>query len=198
MSGSNGGGKGPDAGAGNGGGGEGNGGGGEGFKPVTFSTQEEMNAAFADRAQRAAAQAKQEALKGLPEGVSLDDVLAGFNAYKQAEDAKKDEVTKEREAREAAERKLQAIEQAQQLRTKAGEIAKEFKVGDTPIPAELLRGGNEDELKAHAEAIKAFIEPLVGPRGPRHNPDQGNNGGGKEPAGDWLRDTFFGGAVSTG
>lgn len=170
----------------------------EGFKPVTFSTQEELNAAFASRSQRAAEVAKREALKGLPEGVSLDDVLAGFKANQEAEDAKKDAVTKEREAREAAERKLQAIEAQQQLRTKAGDIAKEIKIGDTALPAELLRGSNEAELQAHGEALKAFIETLIGPKGPRHNPDQGNNGTGKDAKGDWLRDTFFGGAVSTG
>lgn len=177
----------------------GEGAGGEGFKPVTYSTQEELNAAFADRASRAAAQAKAEALKGLPEGVSLEDVLAGFTAHKTAEDAKKDEVTREREAREAAERKLAERDAADALRVKAGEIAKEIKIGDTPVPAELLRGSNEDELKAHGEALKAFIEPLIGPRGPRHNPDQGGGKGGDgAPGGDWLRDTFFGGRVSTG
>ena len=198
MSGNNGGGNAGGEGA-QGGAGNDNGGG-DGFKPVTYSTQEELNAAFADRAARAATQAKADALKGLPEGVSLDDVLAGYSAHQKAEDAKKDEVTREREAREAAERKLAERDAADALRTKAGEIAKEIKVGDTPLPAELLRGGNEDELKAHGEAIKTFIETLTGPRGPRHNPDQGGGKGGNEngPAGDWLRDTFFGGRVSTG
>ena len=56
----------------------------DGFKPVTYSSQAELDAAFATRAD----QARRAALKDLPEGVSLDQVLEGYKAAQEAENAK--------------------------------------------------------------------------------------------------------------
>lgn len=172
----------------------GSGGEGKGFTPVTYNTQEEMNAAFADRSTRAAESARKEALKGLPEGMTLEQVVEAANKFQQAENEKKDEVTREREAREAAESQLNAYKAAEAREALAKDVAKDIKYGDIHIPHELLKGNTEDELKASGAALLAFLETLSnGPRPPAHNKDQGaggagGNGGG--PSGDWLRDAL--------
>lgn len=169
-----------------------------GFKPVTYKTQEELDAAFADRATRAAESAKAEALKAFTDaGVSTEDAIAAFNAQKAAEEAKKDPAVKEREARERAERELAGYK-AKEARDKLSvEVAKNLKVKvgntETPIPASLLAGTTKDELEASGKAIIEFIGQLagqVGPRAPQHNPLQGANGQDKVAAGDPLRNFF--------
>ncbi|UOW93075.1 scaffolding protein [Mycobacterium phage NoShow] len=170
------------------------------FKPVTYNSQEELDAAFADRATRAAESAKQEALKALTDaGVSVEDALAAYNAQKAAEDAKKDPAVKEREAREKAERELaeyKARETQGKLRV---EVAKDLKVKigntETPIPAELLAGTTKEEMQEHGKSLIAFIGQLAGqaqagPRSPGYNPLQGQNGNDKVAAGDPLRNYF--------
>lgn len=166
-----------------------------GFKPVTYNSQEELDAAFADRATRAAESAKQEALKALTDaGVSVDDALAAYNAQKAAEDAKKDPAVKERERAERVERELQAYKDKEAQGKLRAEVAKTLKVKigqtETPIPAELLAGTTKDELEASGKAIIAFIGQLAGqtgPRSPQHNPLQGTNGDDKVKAGDPIR-----------
>lgn len=166
-------GEGGDQGPDNGGEGQGAGGdkgGDKGFTPVTYNSQEELNAAFADRASRA----KNEVLKVLPEGKTLEDVLSVYTAAQKAENDKKDELTKERERADAAEKKAQTYEQQQAREKLAGEVAANVKVGDKAIPPSLLRGNTKEELEASANEIKAFCETLVpAPRAPGYNPFQG-------------------------
>ena len=168
------------------------------FKPITYKTQEELDAAFSERANRAAQTAKQEALKALTDaGVSVEDALAAYNAQKTAEDAKKDPAVKERERAERVEREL-AEYKAREARGKlSAEVAKTLKVKvgntETPLPAELLSGNTKDELVEHGKALINFITGIVGqvgPRSPQHNPLQGQNGEDRVAAGDPLRNYF--------
>ena len=155
----------------------------EGFKPVTYGSQAELDAAFATRAD----QARRAALKGIPEGMTLEQVLEGYNAHSKAEDAKKDEVTRERDARLAAEAKAQRYEQQQARDKLAGEVAGNVKIGDKAIPASLLRGTTKEELEASAQEIKSFVESLgPAPRAPGYNPFQG--GGSAAGAGEGSKE----------
>ena len=188
-------------------GGQGQGAGGEGggagggqqqqtneFKPVTFKTQDEMDAAFADRATRAATSAKAEVLKPFQElGVEPGAALEAYKAWKAAEDAKKDPAVLEREKNEQLNRELQEYKNKEARGKLAAEISKEIKIGDTPIPAELLAGSTKDEMVAHGNAIVAFFQALAGqtgPRAPQYNPLQGTSGEQKVAAGDPLRNYF--------
>lgn len=164
---------------------------GKGFKPVTYSTQAELDAAFAERATRAANSAKAEALKALTDaGVSVEDALEAYNAKKAAEDAKKDPAVKEREKYERTQRELQAYKDKEARDKLAGEVAKALKIGETPIPAELLAGTTKEEMQAHGKALIEFFGAISGQQGPRppaYNPLQGQNGNDKVIAGDPLR-----------
>lgn len=167
---------------------------GTGFKPVTYNTQEELNAAFADRATRAAEAAKAEALKGLPEGVDLSGVLEGYTAWKTAEDAKKDPAVREREAHEATQRELAAYKAKEARGLLSKEVAKDLKIGEHPIPAELLAGTTKEEMQASGQAIIAFIEGLVGKNGvkpPAYNPGQGHSNQDQVHSGDPIRNLFM-------
>ena len=176
--------------------GQGGGDGKEKFTPVTYKSQEELDAAFAERANRAAASAKAEALKALTDaGVSVEDALKAYNDQKAAEEAKKDPAVKEREAHERTQRELQAYK-AKEARDKLSvEVAKDLKikVGNetVPIPAQLLAGTTKEEMIEHGKAIIEFFGTLGvqngGRRPPQHNPLQGHNGEDKVAAGDPLR-----------
>ena len=165
-----------------------------GFKPVTYSTQEELNAAFADRATRAAESAKAEALKPLVEaGVPLEDALAAWTEKKAAEDAKKDPAVREREAHEQTQRELAAYKAKEARGTLSKEVAKDLKVGEHPIPAELLAGTTKEEMVAHGQALIAFIEGLAGNgvKPPAYNPNQGHNQQDQVNSGDPIRNLFM-------
>lgn len=189
-----------DSGQGQGAGGEGGGAGNQqqqndaGFKPVTFSTQAEMDAAFSERATRAANSAKAEALKPFQDlGVDPAAALEAYKAHKAAEDAKKDPAVREREAHEATQRELQEYKNKEVRNKLSVEVAKDLKIGETPIPAELLAGSTKDEMTAHGNAIIAFFQTLTGQTGPRppaFNPLQGTSGEQKLQAGDPLRNYF--------
>lgn len=165
----------------------------EGFKAVTYSSQAELDAAFSTRAE----QARRAALKGLPDGKTLEDVLSGYDAFQKAEDAKKDEVTRERDARLEAEARAKRYEDQQARDKLAGEVGGNVKIADKPIPPGLLRGTTKEELEASAQAIKSFVESLgPTPRAPGYNPFQGGGqaygagGGGEQTKEDPLR-TYF-------
>ena len=147
----------------------------EGFKPVTYSSQEELDAAFSERANRAAENARKEALKGLPEGVKLSDLVALHNQRVEEENKKKSPEALEREAREKAERELERYKNKEARAAAAATVAKDLKIGDTPIPASLLAGDTEDEMKAHGAALIEFFNSVTGPRRPGYNPDQGRS-----------------------
>lgn len=161
------------------------------FTPVTYKSQEELDAAFSERATRAANTAKQEALKPFQEaGIGVDEAIEAYNAKKAEEDAKKEPSVKEREAREKAERELQAYKDKEVRDKLSIEVSKEIKIGDTPIPASLLAGTTKEEMTEHGKAIVEFFGQLTGKQGPRppqYNPLQGVNGEDKVAAGDPLR-----------
>lgn len=165
------------------------------FQPVTYKSQEELDAAFSERATRAANSAKAEALKALTDaGVSVEDALAAYNDKKAAEDAKKDPNVKEREKHEKTQRELQAYKDKEVRDKLSIEVAKDLKIKvgqqEVPIPAELLAGTTKEEMEAHGKAIFAFFGQLTGQQGPRppqYNPLQGQNGEDKVQAGDPLR-----------
>ncbi|AZS06572.1 scaffolding protein [Mycobacterium phage JacoRen57] len=168
------------------------------FTPVTFKTQAELDAAFAERATRAANSAKQEALKPLQEaGIGVDEALQAYQKVKAEEDAKKDPATKERERNAQLERELQEYKNKEARAQLSAEIAKDLKVKvgqqEVPLPAELLAGSTKEEIEAHGKAILEFVGSIVGQAGPRppaYNPLQGQNGQDKIQAGDPLRNFF--------
>lgn len=91
------------------------------------------------------------------EGLDLDALKDKARKFDEAEAEKLpqlDRVTQERDAAvkraEEAEAKLQAYEAAEQLRELVKSVADKEQV-----PADLLRGSDEAELKAHAQALKA-------------------------------------------
>jgi len=167
----------------------------DGFKPITYNSQAEMDAAFAERANRAKETGKQEALKAFTDaGVSIEDALEAYNAQKAAEDAKKDPAVKERERAERVERELRAYKDKEAREKLAGEVAKTLKVKvgqqEVPIPASLLAGSTKDELEASGNALIEFIGQFTGMQGgrpPQHNPFQGNGGDQKITSGDPFR-----------
>jgi hypothetical protein len=168
---------------------------GTGFKPITYNTQAEMDAAFADRATRAGDAARQEALKDLPQGADLKSVLEGYTAWKTAEDAKKDPAVREREAHEATQRELAVYKAKEAQGVLAREVAKDLKIGEHPIPAELLAGTTKEEVVEHGKSIIAFIEMLAGGRNgvkpPAYNPNQGHSQQDQVKSGDPIRNLFM-------
>ena len=163
------------------------------FQPVTYKTQEELDAAFSERATRAANSARAEALKFLPEGVKPEDLVNGYQEWRKAEDAKKDPAVLEREKHAETQRQLQAYREKEAREALSKEVAKELKIGDTPIPAELLAGTTKEAMQAHGAALISFIEQLAGkpgPRPPAHNPNQGYNHQDTVAAGDPIRNFF--------
>jgi len=164
------------------------------FKPVTYSTQAEMDAAFAERANRAAAAAKAEALKGLPEGVDLNTALQGYTEWKKAEDAKKDPAVLAAEETAKVQRELDAYKAKEQLTTLRAEVAKDesLKIGEHQLPAELLAGSTKEEMLNHGKALIGFIQQLAGsvPRAPGYNPLQGHSQQQQQKPADPIRNFF--------
>lgn len=147
----------------------------KGFQPITYKTQEELDAAFSERANRAAENARKEALKGLPDGVKLDDLVALHQQKIEEENKKKDPATLEREKHAETQRELERYRTKEARAAAAATVAKDLKIGDTPIPASLLAGDTEDEMKAHGAALIEFFNSVTGPRRPGYNPDQGRS-----------------------
>lgn len=144
---------------------------GDGFKPVTYQTQAELDAAFSERANRAAAAARAEALKGLPDGVDLATALQGYTEWKKAEDAKKDPAVLANEKAQEIQRELDAYKAKEALATLRTEVAKDdsLKIADgVNLPPELLAGSTKEEMLAHGKAILDFFSGLAGsaPRAP--------------------------------
>jgi hypothetical protein len=165
------------------------------FKPVTYSTQAELDAAFAERAARAASSA----VKPIEDlGIGVNDALQIIKDHQAAEEAKKDPATKEREARQRAEQELAEYKSREARANLAAEIARTLKVGDTPLPAELLTGNTREEMISSGQALVNFIGGLVSgvKRPPGHNPLQGNNDNGKTATGDPLRNYFSTGSFT--
>lgn len=168
------------------------------FQPVTYKSQEELDAAFSDRATRAAESAKKEALKSFEDaGATPDQALEAWKAWKAEEDKKKSPEALEREKRETAERELQTYKNKEARDKLSKEVSQNLKVGDHPLPAELLAGSTKEEMEAHGKSIIAFIEQLAGksgPRSPEYNSAQGYSQQDKVNSGDPLRNLFMTGS----
>lgn len=104
------------------------------FTPVT--TQEEFDRRLSDRLTRERAKYS-----------DYDQVKADAEEYRKIQDGKKDDLTREREAREAAEAKAATLEQ-QQMRSDIA-IAK----GLTAKQAKRLTGKTREELEADADEL---------------------------------------------
>ena len=91
---------------------------------------------------------------GQGKGYKLDyeDLKAKASAYDAAEEASKTDLQKATERANELQSQLDALTRANQERDLREQIAKE-----TGVPASLLRGGNEDDLRAQAEGIKGFV-----------------------------------------
>lgn len=160
----------------------------EGFKPVTYKTREEMDAAFSERATRAANSAKAEALKMFTEaGVDPAEAVRLAQQAKDEEEAKKSPAKKAQERAETAEAELAKFRAKEARGTLAAEVAKTVKFGETPLPASLLAGDTKEEIESHAKALVEFFNSVGGPRGPRYNPDQGHNGNDETASADPIR-----------
>lgn len=114
-----------------------------------------------------ALQAEREANKKLRADMqALQDKLQSFEDEKLTKEQQLEKRAQEAEAR------VQALEAANTRRTLRDKVAKE--VG---VPAELLNGDDEDELKASADRLKEFLEETTGPRTPKPNPHAGSGSG---------------------
>lgn len=92
----------------------------------------------------------------------LQDDIAARENEKLSE---KEQLEKRATDAEARVKALQDAEARRQLRDK---VAKELEV-----PAALLSGETDEELRASAEALKEYTESLSGPRRPEPNPHAG-------------------------
>ena len=168
---------------------------GDGFKPVTYKTQAELDAAFSERANRAAATARAEALKGLPDGVDLATALQGYTEWKKAEDAKKDPAVLANEKAQEIQRELDAYKAKEQVAKLRTEVSKDdsLKIADgIQLPPELLAGSTKEEMLAHGKAILDFFSALAGsaPRAPGYNPFQGHTEQQQQRSADPIRSYF--------
>lgn len=112
-------------------------------EPERTFTQSELNAILGDRlAQERKKYADYEELKGKAQ------------KYDQAEEASKTELQKEQEKTAALTKQLEAFQKADNERKLKDKIAQE-----TGVPAALLRGDSEEDLRSQAEAILSFAKP---------------------------------------
>lgn len=91
---------------------------------------------------------------------NYEDLQAKAAKYDELEAAKKSEVERANEAAQAATKRAEAAE-AKAARLEADKAHAELvsKVaGEEDVPANLLSGEDEDDLRASAQALKAFIE----------------------------------------
>jgi len=109
-------------------------------QPERTFTQAEMDAIIGDRLKRERAKYS-----------DYDDLKAKATAYDAAEEANKSDLQKANEKAESLQAQLDALTKANQERELRERISSE-----TGVPANLLRGGNEDDLRAQAEGIKGF------------------------------------------
>ncbi|WP_435298531.1 hypothetical protein [Timonella sp. A28] len=116
-----------------------NGGEGAGFTPP--ASQEDLNRIIAERVSRERAKyLDYEALKSK---------AAQFDA---AEEANKTEAQKQADALNAAQEKLAAYEQRDQIAAWKRDVVK-----DTHIPADAVSGSTQEEIQAHFELLKTLI-----------------------------------------
>lgn len=111
-------------------------------EPERTFTQEEMDAIISDRLKRERAKYS-----------DYDDLKTKAAAFDAAEEASKSDLQKANERAESLQAELDAIKKANQERELRDRISSE-----TGVPAALLRGSSEEDLKAQAEAILGFAQ----------------------------------------
>ena len=129
------------------------------FEPVTFNTQEEM-----DRHDARIRRATKEKYAG------YDEFKEKAALYDQLQEESKTELQKAQDevARLQAELKERTDrEEREAIRARVAE--------ETGVPAELLRGDDQEEMEAHAETLKKYLKtaaaPVIGSEG--YTPEQG-------------------------
>ena len=110
---------------------------------------------------------------------------AKADAYDEAQEAAKSDLQKAIERAEKAEGKLKEYEEKRKLDRLRSEIAKEY-----GLDAELLRGEDEAEIRAHAETIKAYVG------GSHRYPSVPDYGEASAPAGKRSTASLFADAVN--
>jgi len=110
---------------------------------------------------------------------------AKADAYDEAQEAAKSDLQKALERADKAEGKLKEYESKLKLDKLRAEIAKEY-----GLDADLLRGGTEEELRAHAETIKAYVG------GTHRYPSVPDYGEANAPAGNRSTASLFADAVN--
>lgn len=115
-------------------------------EPERTFTQAEMDAVIGDRLARERAKY-----------ADYNDLKAKAQAYDAAQEADKSDLQKATERADALEKELNALKTANQERELKDKVSAE-----TGVPASLLRGSTEDELKAQAQAILDFAKPQKG------------------------------------
>ncbi len=106
------------------------------------------------------------------------DLKAKAEKYDEAQEAAKSELEKARDAAEKAEAELEAMKADAAHRGLVDKVSSE-----TGIPGNLLHGDSEEELRASAEALSAFVES----RKPQPPLDKG---GAPTPSGAVTRDSI--------
>lgn len=109
-------------------------------EPERTFTQAEMDAIISDRLKRERAKYS-----------DYEDLKAKAVAYDAAEEANKSDLQKANEKAESLQAQLDALNKANKERELRDKIAAE-----TGVPANLLRGNSEEDLRAQAEGIKGF------------------------------------------
>lgn len=133
------------------------------FKPPT--SQAELNRLIADRVKRAEAKY-----------ADYSDAIKKAKQFDAITEAQKTELQKLQERAEAAEKRAQEFETAEQQRQAEAEAARQVedwkaKVSkSTGIPVGVLRGSTEADIQAHAESLK---ELLPDPRKGGYVPGEG-------------------------
>ena len=84
---------------------------------------------------------------------NYEELKAKAQKFDQIEEESKTELQKATERAEALQKELEAIKTANEERALRERIAQE-----TGVPANLLRGSSEEDLKAQAEAIMSFVK----------------------------------------
>lgn len=111
-------------------------------EPERTFTQAEMDAIIGDRLKRERAKYS-----------DYDDLKAKAAQFDAVEEANKSDLQKATEKAEALQAQLDAMTAAAKERELRERIAEE-----TGVPASVLRGNSEEDLRAHAEAIKGFAK----------------------------------------
>ncbi|MBQ3301621.1 MAG: DUF4355 domain-containing protein [Eggerthellaceae bacterium] len=125
-------------------------------EPTRTFTQADLDSAINERLKNERKKHAQE----LAKYSDYEDLKAKAGKYDELEEAKKSELEKANDTAQAAIKRAEEAEaKAAALEAKAAHEALVAKVAsEEDVPANLLTGADEDELRASAQALKAYIE----------------------------------------